>query len=108
MSAGLISTEIYVRIRVSSIFFTMTMIIEAVKTMTMTYILICIVLLAIIGGLYYYRSIIKSQIEEILASRRNQQVNPDLDSIIGNNPEPALQGRFGRDQRPSGSKCSIQ
>ena len=58
MSAGLISTEIYVRIRVSSIFFTMTMIIEAVKTMTMTYILICIALVAIIVALYYKRSII--------------------------------------------------
>jgi hypothetical protein len=60
---------------------------KAVKTMTMTYILVCTLLLLIIGALYFFR-----------AERNANQVNPDIDSIIGQNPEPALQGRFGRNQ----------
>jgi hypothetical protein len=83
---------------------------EAVKTMTMTYLLICSIILILIGALYYFRAQIQDKIDRILEERRNQNVNPDIDSIIGSNPEPARQGRFGRNtlpQQPSGSRCSI-
>ena len=52
--AGLTSMEISAKTKVS-ILFCLTMDIEAVKTMTMTYILVCTVLILIIGALYYYR-----------------------------------------------------
>ena len=52
--AGLISMEISAKTKVSILIY-LTMDIEAVKTMTMTYILVCTVLILIIGALYYYR-----------------------------------------------------
>lgn len=88
--AGLTSAGNSAKIRVSKTpMLTKTIALEAVKTMTMTYLLICSLLIILIVAIYYFRAKIQGKIDQILEERRRQNVNPDIDSIIGSNPEPA-------------------
>ena len=82
-SAALTSAVNTVKTRV--IIFKLLIYVAAVNSKTMTYLMVFAILAAIIAGIYYYRGVIQSEIDKIIA---NRQPPAEIDSIIGSNPEP--------------------